>query len=211
MHKSKEISCLVFAVAIAILMGSEILASDYHGQDQSFQYSIEWNDNKITFSKKPKETISKKKDWRLILSGKIYEPSRKFDSVSKIRATRKTPLDSALSHYSASCDKNWMLSEFAPNERYQTSIQNQEVFDRNCSIFRDVNKMLVSGEAQYKDYALVFVGFTTTTGKKLGTYNWTFKRIGNEWLFTNDLAENEDMSNVSYILSATDGEIRSTK
>jgi len=181
--------------------------SNIDAQESKSPFSIYWINHQYKFGLSTPSIDPKVIPWTFALPGEYYKPAKKFVPIPKSQISRKTPLDAAIAYFSANqtCDKEWILDSFPVEERstIQPSLDNQEVFNRNCQYFVKSHHLIVSGEAQYKEYGLVFVSFNES-----GTvFDWVFIKNGDQWLFTNQLGADSDIQKVFSALSYMKGEI----
>ena len=101
-------------------------------------------------------------DWvEIRLPGHLYDPPKQFTPVSKQAANWKTPIDAAVADFSAfkADDKDWIVEDFVPAEKASIVglLNDKSAREKNKALFGRRTKRFITGEADYKEYSIVFV------------------------------------------------------
>ncbi len=142
------------------------------------------------------------------LPGELHDPPLRFGPIEQADAKRDTPVDAAVSDFSAfKADEGpWILENFSPEQRpdIESMLNRPDMRRRNKEIFDSRDYLYVTGVAEYEGYALVFVqGEEGAPVRPL-----TFKKSsdGEAWLRTNELSDDGIFDIVFSALS--NGEVR---
>jgi len=97
----------------------------------------------------------------ITLPGRLYAPPIKATAVKRSSANWDTPVAAATADFSAqkADDADWIAESFVPGDRaeVQSLLGNKGIRARNLELFQKMNARYISGEANYKDYVLLFV------------------------------------------------------
>ena len=125
------------------------------------------------------------------LSGELYDPPRRFQSVKREQAKWDTPLDAAASDFSAfKADEDaWILENFVSQERDQVRefLSNARMREQNRKSFEGAEYREVTGQAQHQGYVLVFARESGETRSS----PLTFQQTAGGWKRTNALSGDE--------------------
>ena len=142
------------------------------------------------------------------LPGELHDPPLRFGPIEHADAKRDTPVDAAVSDFSAfkADEAQWILENFSPEQRpdIESMLNRPDMRRRNKEIFDSRDYLYVTGVAEYEGYALVFVqGEEGAPVRPL-----TFKKSsdGEAWLRTNELSDDGIFDIVFSALS--NGEVR---
>jgi len=95
------------------------------------------------------------------LPGALIKPPLKLPPVAKANAKFDTPVNAAAADFSAekSDDADWIVSMFAPADRagVKSMLADRAMRERNRGIFAHKDARYVSGQANYKNYVLLFI------------------------------------------------------
>ena len=95
------------------------------------------------------------------LPGALIKPPQKLAPVAKANAKFDTPVAAAAADFSAekSDDADWIVSMFAPGDRVdvKSMLADQAMRTRNRGIFAHKDARYVRGQANYKNYVLLFI------------------------------------------------------
>ena len=95
------------------------------------------------------------------LPGALIKPPLKLAPVAKANAKFDTPLAAAAADFSAekSDDADWIVSMFAPADRagVKSMLADRAMRERNRGIFAHKDARYVRGQANYKNYILLFI------------------------------------------------------
>jgi hypothetical protein len=95
------------------------------------------------------------------LPGSLIKPPLKLAPVAKANAKFDTPIDAAAADFSAekSDDTDWIVSMFAPGDRagVKSMLADRAMRERNRGIFAHKDARYVRGQANYKNYVLLFI------------------------------------------------------
>ena len=95
------------------------------------------------------------------LPGSLIKPPLKLAPVAKANAKYDTPINAAAADFSAekSDDADWIVSMFAPSDRaaVKSMLADRAMRDRNRGIFAHKDARFVRGQANYKNYVLLFI------------------------------------------------------
>ena len=138
----------------------------------------------------------------------LHDPPLRFGPIEQADAKRDTPVDAAVSDFSAfkADEDQWILENFSPEQRpdVESLLNRPDIRRRNKKIFDSRDYVYITGEAEYEGYALVFV-----QGEKGEPVRpLAFKKIsgGTAWLRTNELSDDGIFDIVFSALS--NGEVR---
>ena len=143
------------------------------------------------------------------LPGKLYDPPLRFDVIQDSDANRGTPIEAAVSDFSAfkADDDEWILANFIPEEREAilSLLNNPVARERNKNAFEGRDYLYVTGEAEYQEYALVF----TRDAEDLPVRPLVFKKGSDRsnWLRTNELSA-DTVYDIVFSALGTGGEVR---
>lgn len=97
----------------------------------------------------------------ITLPGALIKPPMKLAPVAKANAKFDTPVNAAAADFSAekSDDADWIVSMFAPADRAdaKSMLADQAMRERNRGIFAHKDARYVRGQANYKNYVLLFI------------------------------------------------------
>jgi hypothetical protein len=97
----------------------------------------------------------------ITLPGTLIKPPLKLAPVAKANAKFDTPTAAAAADFSAekSDDADWIVSMFAPGDRadIKSMLADQAMRARNRGIFAHKDARYVRGQANYKNYVLLFI------------------------------------------------------
>lgn len=101
-------------------------------------------------------------DWvEIRLPGHLYDPPKRLSPVSKQSANWNTPIDAAVADFSAfkANDKDWIVEDFVATERAGIVglVNDKSARERNKALFGRRTNRFITGEADYKEYSIVFV------------------------------------------------------
>lgn len=101
-------------------------------------------------------------DWvEIRLPGHLYDPPKRFSPVSKQAANWNTPVDAAVADFSAFKvdDKDWIVEDFVPAEKASIVglLNDKSAREKNKALFGGRTERFVTGEADYREYSIVFV------------------------------------------------------
>jgi hypothetical protein len=95
------------------------------------------------------------------LPGALIKPPLKLAPVAKANAKFDTPVNAAAADFSAekSDDADWIVSMFAPADRATVTsmLADRAMRERNRGIFAHKDARYVRGQANYKNYVLLFI------------------------------------------------------
>ena len=95
------------------------------------------------------------------LPGSLIKPPLKLAPVAKANAKFDTPVNAAAADFSAekSDDADWIVSMFAPGDRanVKSMLADRAMRERNRGIFAHKDARYVRGQANYKNYVLLFI------------------------------------------------------
>jgi hypothetical protein len=95
------------------------------------------------------------------LPGALIKPPQKLAPVAKANAKFDTPVNAAAADFSAekSDDADWIVSMFAPGDRadVKSMLADTAMRTRNRGIFAHKDARYVRGQANYKNYVLLFI------------------------------------------------------
>jgi hypothetical protein len=95
------------------------------------------------------------------LPGSLIKPPLKLAPVAKANAKFDTPVNAAAADFSAekSDDADWIVSVFAPADRagVKSMLADRAMRERNRGIFAHKDARYVRGQANYKNYVLLFI------------------------------------------------------
>jgi hypothetical protein len=95
------------------------------------------------------------------LPGALIKPPLKLAQVAKASAKFDTPVNAAAADFSAekSDDADWIVSMFAPGDRanVKSMLGDRAMRERNRGIFAHKDARYVRGQANYKNYVLLFI------------------------------------------------------
>jgi hypothetical protein len=95
------------------------------------------------------------------LPGKLNKPPLKLAPVAKANAKFDTPVNAAAADFSAekSDDPDWIVAMFAPGDRadVKSMLADKAMRARNRGIFAHKDARYVRGQANYKNYVLLFI------------------------------------------------------
>jgi len=98
---------------------------------------------------------------QVTLPGVLIKPPMKLAPVAKANAKFDTPVNAAAADFSAekSDDADWIVSMFAPGDRtdVKSMLADKAMRDRNRGIFAHKDARYVRGQANYKNYVLLFI------------------------------------------------------
>ena len=98
---------------------------------------------------------------QVTLPGALIKPPIKLAPVAKANAKFDTPPNAAAADFSAekSDDADWIVSMFAPGDRadVKSMLADKAMRDRNRGIFAHKDARYVRGQANYKNYVLLFI------------------------------------------------------
>ncbi len=98
---------------------------------------------------------------QVTLPGALIKPPLKLAPVAKQNAKFDTPTAAAAADFSAekSDDADWIVSMFAPGDRadVRSMLADQNMRARNRGIFVHKDARYVRGQANYKNYVLLFI------------------------------------------------------
>ena len=144
------------------------------------------------------------------LPGELYDPPRRFQAVKREQAKWDTPLDAAVSDFSAfKADEGaWILENFVSQERDQVGkfLNNARMREKNRKAFEGAEHREITGQAQHQDYVLVFA---RESGKTRSS-PLTFMQTAGGWKRTNALSADEVFDIVfTALFSAGEGSVTS--
>ena len=97
----------------------------------------------------------------ITLPGALIKPLLKLAPVAKANAKFDTPVNVAAADFSAekSDDAEWIVSMFAPADRaaIKSMLADRAMRERNRGIFAHKDARYVRGQANYKNYVLLFI------------------------------------------------------
>ena len=138
------------------------------------------------------------------LPGELYEHPKKILTVSKKEVDRSTLDGIAVSLFSANKagDLKWITSNFVDDEqnKIKTLFKNKTVLRDSQKDFQNIKTIYLTGQAEYKDYIILFVKENYQSGKKV-TEAIACKQIQDGWRITNALADDETYDVVFAALS----------
>jgi hypothetical protein len=95
------------------------------------------------------------------LPGSLIKPPLKLAPVAKANAKFDTPVNAAAADFSAekSDDADWIVSMFVPADRaaIKSMLADRAMRERNRGIFAHKDARYVRGQANYKNYVLLFI------------------------------------------------------
>jgi hypothetical protein len=95
------------------------------------------------------------------LPGQLNKPPLKLAPVAKANAKFDTPVNAAAADFSAekSDDADWIVAMFAPGDRADVNsmLADKAMRARNRGIFAHKDARYVRGQANYKNYVLLFI------------------------------------------------------
>jgi len=95
------------------------------------------------------------------LPGSLIKPPLKLAPVAKANAKFDTPVNAAAADFTAekSDDADWIVSMFAPGDRanVKSMLADRAMRERNRGIFAHKDARYVRGQANYKNYVLLFI------------------------------------------------------
>jgi len=98
---------------------------------------------------------------QITLPGALIKPPLKLAPVAKSNAKFDTPVNAAAADFSAekSDDADWIVSMFAPGDRadVKAMLADRSMRERNRGIFAHKDARYVRGQANYKNYVLLFI------------------------------------------------------
>ena len=98
---------------------------------------------------------------QVTLPGALIKPPMKLAPVAKANAKFDTPVNAAAADFSAekSDDADWIVSMFAPGDRtdVKAMLADKAMRERNRGIFAHKDARYVRGQANYKNYVLLFI------------------------------------------------------
>jgi hypothetical protein len=98
---------------------------------------------------------------QVTLPGVLIKPPMKLAPVAKANAKFDTPVNAAAADFSAekSDDADWIVSMFAPGDRsdVKSMLADKAMRERNRGIFALKDARYVRGQANYKNYVLLFI------------------------------------------------------
>ena len=98
---------------------------------------------------------------QITLPGALIKPPLKLAPVAKSKAKFDTPVNAAAADFSAekSDDADWIVSMFAPGDRadVKAMLADRSMRERNRGIFAHKDARYVRGQANYKNYVLLFI------------------------------------------------------
>jgi len=98
---------------------------------------------------------------QVTLPGALIKPPMKLAPVAKANAKFDTPVNAAAADFSAekSDDADWIVSMFAPGDRtdVKAMLADNNMRARNRGIFAHKDARYVRGQANYKNYVLLFI------------------------------------------------------
>jgi len=98
---------------------------------------------------------------QITLPGALIKPPLKLAPVAKSSAKFDTPVNAAAADFSAekSDDADWIVSMFAPGDRadVRSMLADKAMRERNRGIFAHKDARYVRGQADYKNYVLLFI------------------------------------------------------
>ena len=143
------------------------------------------------------------------LPGQIFSPPVKLALEKRSSAKRDTPLAAAASDFSANKtdDAKWMLEDFATEDRTEirSFLDDKGLREANRRIFQRIDARYVSGEANYRDYVLLFV----REGHSPNPAVMTLEKTPEGYKRTNALSKDETFDVVWSALR--NGEVRALK
>ena len=141
--------------------------------------------NSLVHGKQPTDVVEVR------LPGKLYDSSKQFAPLNKQVANRNTPIDAAVSDFSAfkADDNNWILENFVTDEQdsVRSFLDDKQAHDQNRKIFEGRTERTITGEVTYNGYVIVFVRDTAQTHP----VPVTFTETPRGWKRTNSLSKDE--------------------
>ncbi len=141
-----------------------------------------------------------------MLPGRLYSPFLQVVATERNSVKWDMPINAAAADFSAfkSDNRDWILEDFVPEEHDDvlSFLNDSEMHEKNRKVFESRRERYITGEAKYKDYALVFVRDTGDTH----SLPLAFKKTPSGWKRTNRLSKDE-VFDIVFSALANGGEV----
>jgi hypothetical protein len=131
----------------------------------------------------------------LTCPGRVYDPPRKIEHVTRSQAERSTPEKASASDFSAfrADDPEWIRENYATEDhpQIQRMVEDRMIRKLNQQTFRNYRSKTVAARCSYREYALVFIRYDDAVDR--GTIE-IYKKVKTSWKRTNALAEDETLA-----------------
>jgi hypothetical protein len=120
-----------------------------------------------------------------------FMPALEARTIDKQDWNRSTPERCYLGIFTANktADSQWIVEGFAPAERdsIRKMVADKPLLEANTQLFSNTAKETIAKKIIYGDYVILVVEAIRTDGRH-HIRNIPFKRVGSDWLVTNDLS-----------------------
>jgi hypothetical protein len=206
MHRQREAIRVIVLLATVLLAGAGSTSTQEATETQgrlSFRVRVSetgLQGRYLAQGKKLTDTVE------TTLPGRLFDPPFRVAPTGRRAAQWDTPIHAAAADFSAfkSDDRNWILENFIPEERSAvlSFLNDPALHEKNRKVFEGRMERYITGEATYKEHALVFV---RDSGQN-SSLPFTFKHTPTGWKRTNQLAADEILDIVFSAL-ANGGEV----
>lgn len=141
------------------------------------------------------------------LQGELYESPKQVFEITKKEINRNTLEGIVASVFSANkaADLKWIVDNFVDEEKDNAKLlfKNKKILKESQADAKSIRGRYIKGQAEYKDYIIVFVEEDYPRGKKV-TEALTCKKTPDGWKVTNALANDETYDVVFAALASGD-------